>query len=139
MRLTRWLLSAAVVLAVPGAASDAQSQTAIRCHIPFEFSLQGETFPSGFYSLASLQADPAVWRLHSSDFRVGRLLAVQPDIESPDAGNLVKFHRYGDHYYLSSVVIASRGLSLHFRTSAAEREYAARTAASVVTLVASTR
>lgn len=66
---------------------------------------------------------------------LARFISVQREDEALGSDTLLKFTRYEDHYFLSSVLIAGDGISLNLPRSAAEREMAARSVATGVTVV----
>ena len=130
------LLTAVVALIVMGSAIHAQAQTVVKCKIPFEFALGGEVFPSGVYTLTTSSSDRFLLVLRNWAANQARFISVQREDEALGSDTLVKFNRYGDHYFLSNVVIAGDGISLKLRRSRAEREMAVRTVGTGVTVVA---
>jgi hypothetical protein len=129
------VLTTVVVLVVMGAATHAQAQTIVKCAVPFEFSLGGEVFPSGIYTLSTSASDRTVLIVRNWAANLARFISVQREDEALGSDTLLKFTRYEDHYFLSSVLIAGDGISLNLPRSAAEREMAARSVATGVTLV----
>ena len=66
---------------------------------------------------------------------LARFISVQREDEALGSDTLLKFTRYEDHYFLSSVLIAGDGISLNLRRSAAEREMQVRNGRTDVTVV----
>jgi hypothetical protein len=100
--------------------------------VPFAFTVAGSTFPAGSYDVQR-DAGKNLVTLKSIDsqkaiMRVG--YAVQTLRMSPDCK--LKFHKYGDSYYLSSVWMADTNTGTELPKSKAEREHVARSAGVVL-------
>jgi hypothetical protein len=128
-------LATVVAVTLLGAASYAQAQTVVKCNIPFEFSVGGEVYPSGTYVLSNDARDRSLLTLHNSAQNLARFIAVQSEDEAIGLDTLLRFNRYGDHYFLSSVVVEGDGISLNLPRSAAEREMQVRNGRTDVTVV----
>jgi hypothetical protein len=128
-------LTSVVALTLLGAAGYAQAQTVVKCSIPFAFSAGGEVYPSGTYILSNDARDRSVLTLHNWTENVARFIAVQSEDEALGSDTLLRFNRYGDHYFLSSVVVEGDGISLNLPRSAAEREMQVRNGRTDVTVV----
>ncbi len=119
-------LSAVVALLVMGSATYAQAQSTVQAKIPFEFSLEGQTFPAGVYMLST---DPANFGMLTIANRAGtetRFFTVRPADLATGSVPVLRFNRYGTRYFLSSLVVPGVDITLSVPRSAAEREMAAR-------------
>jgi hypothetical protein len=133
------VLTAVAALIVLGAASHAQAQTIVKCTVPFEFSLGGLSYPGGDYTLTTAPGDRSMLTVRNWTADVARFILVQPEARDFGSDTRLTFNRYGDRYFLASVVIGGDGISLRVPRSAAEREMASRLTREEVTLLASNR
>lgn len=133
-------LTAVMTLVVLGGANRAQAQTLVTATVPFEFSLSGQAYPAGTYTLASKASDRSLLVVQNWSANVSGVIAVQPDYQASGSQTVLKFNRYGNRYFLSSIVIAGDDVTLAMRRSRAERETASLTdRPEVVAIVASNR
>ena len=135
---TRLLLTASLVVLALGISAQVQAQTVVRCNVPFEFSLGGQTYPSGVYSftVTSTNGSKTVL-LRSWDGSQGRFAQASAEDESANIATSAQFRRYGTHYLLTSLSIGGDGVSLHFAPTRAEREMLVRANGEVVSVMAS--
>jgi hypothetical protein len=134
---TRLLMAFLVVLAL-GVATQVQAQTVVKCDVPFAFSLGGQVFQSGAYSFTLGNGSGSkIVLVRRSDGSQGRFIQAGVEDESRLADTTVKFRRYGDHYLLSSLMVAGADISLQFAPTRAEREMMVRNQGEVVTVLAS--
>ena len=85
----------------------AQAQTSLnrqKFTVPFDFSVGKTVLPAGEYTVF---AENETIRLRRDDGK-GNAVALSQRIVRENSGNSVKltFHRYGDHLYLSQVLLA---------------------------------
>jgi len=132
-----FLLTAVLALSLTGAAGVANAQAPVNCKIPFAFSLEGQMFPSGTYTVTPRFGDRGLMLVSNVTGTQARFVLVQPESEPLSANTFLLFHRYGDHYYLASVEIGGEGLAFRVPRSASEREVASRETGVAVTLLAS--
>jgi hypothetical protein len=134
----RLLLTACLVVLAMGLANGVQAQTVIKASVPFEFSLGGETLPSGVYTFTTSSGGEArtVLARNQSNGN-GRFILAQVEDESASIDTAVTFNRYGKRYVMSSISIAGTAISLHIAPTKAEREMAAREPREVVSVMAS--
>jgi hypothetical protein len=121
-------LTVMIALVALGTASRAQAQTTVRAKIPFRFSLGGEMYPSGTYTLTTTASHRSVLAVWNSDGKVAAFIPVQPEGQPPGAEaekSSLTFRRYGDHYFLARVDIAGEDVGLTLRRGRAEREIVA--------------
>ena len=101
--------------------ANAQSQ-AFRTEVPFEFTANNKTFPSGTYVVRPTTDNRLVWRLQSADQKP-EIFLVAGSLSSPrESGSvLLTFRRYGDRHFL----IGFRSLSYQVKlpTSASEKDF----------------
>jgi len=131
-------LAAAVAVIAVSVPSRAQAQTVVKCTIPFAFHVGAEEMPSGTYQLTT-NAASGLLTVQNWAGKVGRYVFVQREDEPLGPETLVKFNRYGNTYFLSSVDIGDDGISLNLPRSMTERETAANNPKPQVTVVAANR
>jgi hypothetical protein len=128
------VLTACVALAVLSSAGRAQAQTIVTAQVPFEFSIGGDSYPAGAYTLDGGARSPFLLLLHGGKRDVSHLFVARRGDDVSGAESQLTFNRYGDHYFLAKVVIASEGISLTLEPSKAEREIRSRVAPTTTTL-----
>lgn len=134
---SRMVMTVFLVVLAMGIANRVQAQTVVTCKVPLEFSIGGESFPSGVYTFASIGSGES--RTILARNRVdshARLISAQIEDESSSVGTAVSFNRYGRHDALSSVSIAGEAISVHIAPTKAEREMACREPREVVSIMA---
>ena len=125
------------LLVVPGFIN-AQSRRVIKAQVPFEFIVNGNILPAGEWVIEA-QGDGQTHLQVSSGSH--RLFVVPNATESLTASADAKmvFHRYGDRYFLSTVIGEGDNRGYEFPAGKAEKELRAQKAAEDVTLVASVK
>ena len=117
-RITAIALLAIANFAMAGT-SFAQSET-VQVRVPFDFTVSDQLLPSGTYSIKTVS--PAILDIKNRDNSVAVLVVVnQAGTTSPHGGKL-RFHKYGDQYFLSEISIAGKSRHLYFWPSRAEQE-----------------
>ena len=114
------LLSALVVVSVH--AQDPGS--AIRVSIPFDFTVEGKTLPSGNYEIRRVNDEPTMLLIQNVGHRRNeRMFQAEPeDGRRIPNHSLLIFHRYGEsNYFLSEVVTAGEQTGEELRPTRAER------------------
>ena len=107
------------VLALPLAAQT----SVLTANVPFEFNLAGKVMPAGAYQF-QINTSSAVLRLRNFAADTGAVsLGVPATLRSTNDAKII-FNRYGDTYFLSSVVDGYIGAGLQAPISKAERELA---------------
>ena len=135
---TRLLSVAFLVVLGLGVAAQVQAQTVVKCDVPFAFSLGGQAFPTGAYSFTIENGSGSrIVLVRRWDGSGARILQAGVENESNLTDTTVRFRRYGDHYLLSSLVVAGADISLQFIPTRAEREMMVRNHGEVVTVMAS--
>lgn len=124
---TRLLSIAFLVVLGLGISAQVQAQTVVKCDIPFEFTVGGNTFQSGVYWFTVGDSGGSrIVLLRAQDGREARFIQAGVVDETRAAGTLARFRRYGTHYLLSSLSIGGDDISLQFTPTRAEREMMAR-------------
>ena len=113
-----------VALALPLAAQT----SVLKANIPFEFNLSGNVMPAGEY-VFHMSAGSVVLRLNNFDANAGALSMGVPASVRNTNGASITFNRYGDTYFLSSVVNGYIGAGFQAAISKSERELARTTTA----------
>jgi hypothetical protein len=131
-----------VILATLGVVSTSlmgQTRSAIRMKIPFTFVAGEKVLPAGEYTIQTGgSVQNSVW-IRSEDASKNLVLlshSTQP--QQVQGESWLRFHRYGDRYFLSQILIDGNGTGQELPRSHAEREYIASQGMTqqVVTLVA---
>jgi len=117
-----------------------QSKFAMRMKIPFDFVAGEKAFPAGEYTVQTGgSVANTVW-IRSEDASKNLVLLSNSTLsrQQPLGESWLQFHRYGDRYFLSQILIAGDGTGQELPRSRAEREHVALLGATgeVVTLVA---
>lgn len=96
----------------------------VKFHVPFQFSVGGETMPAGDYLVgyASRDADTPLVVIKSGDGRASRVIQMIPagKGKARKSATLV-FNRYGESYFLSQVWTTADRAGLKVRRSRSER------------------
>ena len=110
-----------VALALPAAAQT----LVLKANVRFEFNLAGKAMPAGAY-VFQMDAGSPVLRVRNFDAEVSVLsLGVQPPTVGRRTGDArLTFNRYGDTYFLSTVVNGHTGVGFEAPITKGERELA---------------
>lgn len=97
------MLSLVVTLAVTSANAQSRSHF-MKIVIPFEFSIKGETLPSGVYTVKRVSSEkPEMLLLSSTDGTGVYILTRSVRARTGQSGSSLVFNQYGDRYFLSQV------------------------------------
>ena len=116
-----------------------QSKFAMRMRIPFDFVAGEKAFPAGEYTVQTGGSVPNTVWIRSEDPSKNLVLLSHSALAQQVQGeSSLQFHRYGDRYFLSQLLIEGNGTGQELPRSRAEREYVASrgVTAEVVNLVA---
>jgi hypothetical protein len=116
--------------------SFAQS-TGVRANVPFDFTVGNKLLPAGTYTIKE-QSDHVIL-ITNHDKPIAALSLVNGDSNTSPNGGKLKFHRYGNQYFLSEILCEQADMNLQVPTSKTERTTAlqeARVRARGETLVA---
>ena len=116
-----------------------QSKLAMRMKIPFDFVAGEKAFPAGEYTVQTGGGlANSVWIRSEDPSKNLVLFSHSTVVQQAQGESWLRFHRYGDRYFLSQILIEGNGTGQELRRSRAEREYIASRdkTAEVVTLVA---
>jgi len=119
---------AVLAVAVIGAALAlplAAQSLVLTANVPFEFNLAGKVMPAGEY-LLQMDAGSAVLRVRNVDTHASAMSLGVPASDSwrRTNGAKITFNRYGDTYFLSTVVNGYSGAGFEAPISKSERELA---------------
>ena len=91
--------------------------------VPFEFTVAGRSMPAGDYSIEAGYTPMATVRVSSGNEGVYFLAIRDTASQKERTGqSLLLFHRYGDRYFLSSIVDGSLNTGVEIPTSRIEKE-----------------
>lgn len=121
-------LAALVVIASMSPTMHAQTGApTARVNVPFSFDYGSKHFAHGVYTLSMINADVLLIR-GNSDSAMGMVRAASEPVRNTNS--VVIFRRYGDRYFVTELVLATRGTRLAVNESKAEkhaaREFAMR-------------
>ena len=103
----------------------AAQTSVLTANVPFEFGCGGKTMPAGQYQF-QMDTGSAVLRVRNYDANAG---AASLGVQTPASRRLtgdarITFNRYGDTYFLSTVVNGYTGAGFEAPISQSERELA---------------
>ena len=120
-------LLGAALLVSSAVQSAAQMEQKLVADIPFEFQIEGRSYPAGPYGFTPTTAGPNVLALTNAQGRIVHMFITHSiqDLPSDQPPRLV-FNRYGNTHYLSRVYSLNSARGWFVRPSASEREALAR-------------
>jgi hypothetical protein len=94
----------------------------MRATIPFEFTVDGQSFPAGDYTFEEVAS--RVLRIRSTDSRYVTNVTTSPVVPGrSETQAIVRFSRYGDQYYLYQALIGGgTGIGFETRKTDIEKE-----------------
>jgi hypothetical protein len=98
--------------------SFAQS-TGVRANVPFDFTVGNKLLPAGTYTIKE-QSDHVIL-ITNHDKPIAALSLVNGDSNTSPNGGKLKFHRYGNQYFLSEILCEQADMNLQVPTSKTER------------------
>jgi hypothetical protein len=106
MTKAAWMGLAVLAMAV-GGASRARADDLVVATVPFAFTVGGSQLPPGTYTVKSLENDPSVLAIESSDGRQNKFLLTLASItvDAPQKDELV-FSKHDGKYFLARIVQA---------------------------------
>lgn len=111
--LTLWTMIA--VFGLMASFAHAGAGIGMRIHVPFDFYLEDQLFPSGEYSFEMDSGNYAtashliVWSTESTG---NKMLLTSPGTDHSASMNQLSFNRYGKKYFLSTVLIGGHKATL---------------------------
>ena len=100
--------------------ANAQSQT-FRIEVPFEFTANNKTLPSGTYVVGPTTDNRLMWRLQNAHQKP-EIFLVAWSLSSPrEVGSALLFRRYGDRHFL--IGFRSYSYQVKLLTSASEKDF----------------
>jgi hypothetical protein len=116
-RITAIALLAIANFAMAGT-SFAQSKM-VRANVPFDFTVGKQLLPAGTYTIKEESSGLIAIRNHDKPITVLTIVD-QDGARSPNGGKL-KFHRYGDQYFLSEILCDWADMDVAVRPSKTEK------------------
>ena len=123
------VLSAVVTccLFILGAAATGYAQmpgSEIRATIPFDFSVRGKTLPAGEYEIKRVNDSLEELIISRSSGQHERAIFNTESVQPREIPNrsLIVFHRYGDTYFLSEVLVEGNQTGRELAQSHQERQ-----------------
>jgi hypothetical protein len=110
-------IAATFIAAGPATAQD----NLVRATVPFNFSVGGQTLPSGTYTIGSSLTSPYILTLKSWEDRVSVMTLGRPDQNNPKNADELVFHQYGNQYFLSDIRSSNSAMNIHITTTKAEK------------------
>jgi len=96
----------------------------LRANVPFNFTVNDQTLPSGAYTIHSSRTSSTILEIRNWDKKVAVLSLGQSNQSDPGLDNTLVFHKYGNQYFLSS--IRSEGASMYIRFPKSKTEKRAK-------------
>jgi hypothetical protein len=93
----------------------------VKASIPFNFNVGSTTLPAGTYTVGENISSPNVLDIASKDRRTHIVAIAQPDELKKNGGNVMVFHCYGGHYFLTSIRSEQAMMNAHLPSSKAEK------------------
>lgn len=121
-RLIGFLSAATLGLVL--AASLAAQTVNITASVPFEFMVAGSSMPAGDYTIGSVfpETGGAIRVFNGNSGVVSLVMRSNTNPDERTGQVSLVFNRYGDQYFLSSIVDGSRGARLELPVSRTEKE-----------------
>ena len=121
MKIRGFVVLAVAVLGVALALPAAAQTLVLTANVPFEFNLAGKAMPAGAYAF-QMDAGSPVLRVRNYDAHTSVLsLGIQPGNAWRRTGDAkITFNRYGDTYFLSTVVNGYAGVGFEAPISKSE-------------------
>ncbi len=142
--MKKWMMvsfSAFVFAALGFSGAFAQSYQLMRINVPFIFTVDNTTMPAGVYVLSESGATGDLLAIRSIDGGSSGIFSTMPAEAKAgeDAVPQLRFHKYGDQYFLSSVWPGARDTGRQLFRSKHEQELIARNGAPGTEVVATMR
>ncbi|WP_035356705.1 hypothetical protein [Edaphobacter aggregans] len=91
----------------------------MKATVPFNFTVNGNSLPSGTYTIRSDSSNPNLLLISNREKSVHILTMAKNN--DPGKGNALIFHKYGDQYFLSQICSDLSAMNLSFSVSKAEK------------------
>jgi hypothetical protein len=102
MNRNLWLVAAALVLL--GTMTASAQKTEVKANVPFDFIVNGSTFPAGEYIFQSVDVSGKVFSIHAVNSKSqGMINSSDKQSSGPTQQTKLVFHRYGNQYFLAEV------------------------------------
>jgi hypothetical protein len=123
VRAALFILTAATSISP---ALSAQSRTVATADIPFAFSSGAKVLPAGHYTFVMLTEH--TYALKQEDGQTAQLISVLAGSSPKNvAVSTIRFHQYGDSYFLEGAWFASAQTAIELQKGKAEKELQAAT------------
>ena len=114
------------------ASAHAQSDNKIKAYIPFNFAAGDAKLKAGVYTIERVEMDKIVFTSADGKTQIFALAPNSLERTSRDSQQKLKFHRYGDLYFLAEVWVSSYADGNGLDPSGAERRVARELAKSTL-------
>jgi len=102
MNRNLWLVAAAFVLL--GTMTASAQKTEFNANVPFDFIVNGSTFPAGEYTFQSVDVPGKVLSIRGVNSQTqGIIVSNEKRSSEPSQQTQLVFHRYGNQYFLAEV------------------------------------
>src|SRR5262245_21512914 len=102
MNRNLWLVAAAFVWL--GTMTASAQKTEFKANVPFDFIVNGSTFPAGEYSFQSVDLLGKVLSIRGASSETqGMIVSSDKRSREPSQQTKLVFHRYGNQYFLAEV------------------------------------
>lgn len=104
-----------LILGLAVISASAQSAGHYRTHVPFAFTVGGQTFQAGDYrvSVVNPESDKTILSLRSVDGRQGRLITTIPkQVDPRKAVSQLVFNRFEGQYILMEISVGDLGVEI---------------------------
>jgi hypothetical protein len=122
------LLSVVAIFSLMAGFVHAGAGVGMRIHVPFDFYLEDQLFPTGEYSFQMESGNYAIAShliLWSADGTENRMLLASAGANKEFGPNQLRFNKYGDKYFLSAITIGHHRATV--KVFKLERELRSRT------------
>jgi hypothetical protein len=103
MKSVRTLITVCLLFTAVTLFAQTENHRLMTVKIPFSFSVQDHSLPSGEYNIFTVVPERAI-RITSTDRRYSAIVNTLPNYTSlPAENSRLIFHRYGDEYFLTQV------------------------------------
>lgn len=123
MNRNLWLVGVAFVLL--GIMTASGQKTEVKANVPFDFIVNGSTFPAGEYTLQSVDVQGKVLSIRGVNSQTQGMI-VSEDSRSSERSQQTKlvFHRYGNQYFLAEVWLQGDDIGRNLPECPLEKEVA---------------
>lgn len=113
MRKGNIAIIALIVVTITATAAFAQSHQIVKAEIPFSFSVRGENYSAGEYTIKRTGDAMHIWAISGSNNNISSKVLLSNTINASGKEQLkITFRRYNDQYFLVAFTTASYRVNL---------------------------